>query len=57
MNENNPTLTLTVTLETLKVIFAGLDELPGKYGRGILAELDKQAMEQLAPPENSKSSE
>jgi hypothetical protein len=57
MNENNPTLTLTVTLETLKVIFAGLDELPGKYGRGILADLDKQAMEQLAPPDNLKNSE
>jgi hypothetical protein len=57
MNENNPTLTLTVTLETLKVIFAGLDELPGKYSRGILADLDKQAMEQLAPPDNLKNSE
>jgi hypothetical protein len=57
MNENNPTLTLTVTLETLKVIFAGLDELPAKYSRGILADLDKQAMEQLSPPEKSQSSE
>lgn len=57
MNENNPTLTLTVTVETLKVIFAGLDELPGKYSRGILADLDKQAMDQLAPLENSPSSE
>jgi hypothetical protein len=57
MNENNPTLTLTVTLETLKVIFAGLDELPAKYSRGILTDLDKQAMEQLAPPEKLQSSE
>ena len=40
-------VTLTVTLETLQIIFAGLDELPGKFGRKVIAELDKQAVEQL----------
>lgn len=51
MNEQNPTLNLQVNLETLRVIFAGLDELPGKFGRPVLAELEKQAAAQLqAPP-------
>ena len=49
MNEQNPTLTIQVSLETLRVIFAGLDELPGKFGRPVLAELEKQAAAQLQP--------
>ena len=58
MNEQNPTLTIQVNLETLRVICAGLDELPGKFGRPVLAELEKQASEQLrqqeSPPSDSQ---
>lgn len=46
--------TLTVTPDQLAAILAGLDELPGKLGRALYAELTSQVRAQMeahaAPP-------
>lgn len=52
--QNQQQVTLTLDVNTLNVILAGLDELPAKISRRVQDDIIKQAKEQL---ENNKIQE
>lgn len=55
--QQSPSVTLTIDVNTLNVILAGLDELPAKVSRRVQDVLIVQARQQLQqPPEDTLSS-
>lgn len=46
-NQSEQKVTLTLTVNQINVIIAGLDELPHKFSRKLLDEIQQQAMPQL----------
>lgn len=50
-NQNDQVLTLKLTVAQVNTIIAGLEELPHKFSRKILDEIQQQAVPQLQPPQ------
>jgi hypothetical protein len=46
-NQSEQKVTLTLTVNQINVIIAGLDELPHKFSRKLLDEIQQQAVPQL----------
>lgn len=57
MTQETKELTFTLTIEEANAILAGLQELPGKICNPLSAKLQKQAQEQLAPPQEGTPAE
>jgi len=47
MQQNEQKINLSVTIEELNVIFAGLEEVPHKYSRKVIDSLSQQAQSQV----------
>jgi hypothetical protein len=52
-NQNDQVLTLKLTVNQVNTIIAGLEELPHKFSRKILDEIQQQAVPQLQVPQQS----
>lgn len=52
--QQSPSVTLTVDVNTLNVILAGLDELPAKVSRRVQDTLIQQAQSQLQSTDSTK---
>ena len=49
VQQQDRTVTITVTINELNTMVAGLDELPHKFSRGLIDKVSTQAREQLQP--------
>jgi hypothetical protein len=47
VQQQEQTVTITVAINELNTIIAGLDELPHKFSRGLIDKVSTQAREQL----------
>jgi hypothetical protein len=47
LQQQEQTVTITVAVNELNTIIAGLDELPHKFSRGLIDKVSTQAREQL----------